>query len=134
MATHSSILAWGIPWDHYIVPGITKRRTQLSDFHFTSLHFCCIAPHRPTSLVVAQPRDQTKSLETVTEAWRVHWTRGSYTKSWGDTPMCTADSRQDVIEAFTTQGRRMLPSIRGIEIRWAHQSPGPTMLIIKRTG
>ena len=83
MATHCSILAWRIPWDHCIVPGVTKRRTQLSNFHFTSLHFCCIAPHRPTSLVVAQPWDQTKSLETVTETSRVYWTWGSYTKVLG---------------------------------------------------
>ena len=35
-ASHSSILAWGIPWT---VHGVTKRRTHLSDccFHFTSL-------------------------------------------------------------------------------------------------
>ena len=30
-ATHSSILAWRIPWTIY---GVTKSRTQLSDFHF----------------------------------------------------------------------------------------------------
>ena len=30
MATHSSILAWRIPW----TPGVTKSQTQLSDFHF----------------------------------------------------------------------------------------------------
>ena len=132
MATHSSILAWRIPWDHYIVPGVTKRRTQLSNFHFTSLLlYCTPQAHKSCSCPALGP---TKSLETVTETCRVYWTRGSYTKSWGDSPMCTADGRQDVTEAFTTQGRRMLPSIRGIDIRWAHQLPGPTMLIIKRIG
>ena len=35
-ATHSSILAWRIPW---IVHGVAKSRTQLSDFHFSLLHF-----------------------------------------------------------------------------------------------
>ena len=30
-STHSSILAWRIPW---IVHGVSKSRTQLSDFHF----------------------------------------------------------------------------------------------------
>ena len=35
-ATHSSILAWRIPGDN-IVHGVTKSRTQLSDFHFTTL-------------------------------------------------------------------------------------------------
>ena len=33
MATHSSILAWGIPWT---VHGVAKSQTQLSDFHFLS--------------------------------------------------------------------------------------------------
>ena len=35
MATHSSTLAWKIPWTEK--PGISKSRTRLS--HFTSLHF-----------------------------------------------------------------------------------------------
>ena len=30
MATHSSILAWRIPWT---VHGVAKSQTQLSDFH-----------------------------------------------------------------------------------------------------
>jgi len=34
LATHSSILAWRIPWTVYIVRGIAKSWTQLSDFHF----------------------------------------------------------------------------------------------------
>ena len=50
MATHSSTLAWRIPWreepGRLLVHGVTKSRTQLSDF--TSLkknkslkNFCC---------------------------------------------------------------------------------------------
>ena len=38
MATHSSILAWRIPWTQEparLVHGVTKSRIQLSDFHFT---------------------------------------------------------------------------------------------------
>ena len=34
-ATHSSILAWRIPWT--TVHGVAKSQTQLSDFHFTLL-------------------------------------------------------------------------------------------------
>ena len=34
-ATHSSIPVWRIPWTVY--PWVAKSRTQLSDFHFTSL-------------------------------------------------------------------------------------------------
>ena len=32
-ATHSSILAWRIPWAVCIVHGVTKSWIQLSDFH-----------------------------------------------------------------------------------------------------
>ena len=35
-ALHSSILAWRIPRTVYIVHGVAKSWTQLSDFHFTS--------------------------------------------------------------------------------------------------
>ena len=31
-ATHSSILAWRIPWT--VFHGVTKNRTQLSNFHY----------------------------------------------------------------------------------------------------
>ena len=52
MATHSSILAWRIPWTEepgglqsmgsLRVHGVAKSRTQLSDFHFTSLLYYVI--------------------------------------------------------------------------------------------
>ena len=32
--SHSSSLAWRIPWTVYIVHGVAKSQTQLSDFHF----------------------------------------------------------------------------------------------------
>ena len=36
MATHSSILAWTIPWtEEPTVHGVAKSGTRLSDFHFT---------------------------------------------------------------------------------------------------
>ena len=35
MATHSSTLAWKIPWTEEPVHGVTKSRTGLSDFTFT---------------------------------------------------------------------------------------------------
>ena len=41
MVTHSSILAWRVPWtEEYSrlqIHGVTKRRVRLTDFHFTSL-------------------------------------------------------------------------------------------------
>ena len=43
MATHSSILAWSIPWTEepnglQTVRGVTKSWAQLSDFHFQWRH------------------------------------------------------------------------------------------------
>ena len=37
MATHSSILAWTIPWAEKSVHGVAKSQTQLSYFHSHSL-------------------------------------------------------------------------------------------------
>ena len=34
-ATHSNILAWGIPWTEKPIHGVTKSQTQLTNFHFT---------------------------------------------------------------------------------------------------
>ena len=35
-STHSSILAWRIPWTVYIVHGVKKSQTRQSDFHSLS--------------------------------------------------------------------------------------------------
>ena len=35
MATHSSILAWKIPWTGLSVHGVAKSQTQLSNFTFS---------------------------------------------------------------------------------------------------
>ena len=40
-ATHSSILAWRIPWTHCIVHGVAKSWTQFSDFHFHFKDILC---------------------------------------------------------------------------------------------
>ena len=64
MATHSSILAWKIPWTEepnglLTVHGVTKSRTRLSDFtftfHFHALEWVAISFSKGTSL----PRDRT---------------------------------------------------------------------------
>ena len=39
-ATHSSILAWRIPWMEEPGRGFSKSQTWLSKYHFTSLHNC----------------------------------------------------------------------------------------------
>jgi len=44
-ATHSSILAWRIPWTICIVQGVAKSRTRLNDFHFTSLTHNILISH-----------------------------------------------------------------------------------------
>ena len=40
MAIHSSILAWRIPWTEVTVHGVTKSRTQQSNFHFKDIKDC----------------------------------------------------------------------------------------------
>ena len=44
-ATHSSILAWRIPWTICIVQGVAKSRTRLNDFHLTSLTHNILISH-----------------------------------------------------------------------------------------
>ena len=48
MATHSSILAWRIPWT-VIVRGVTKTQTQLNDFHTKHLYSIYIVPYCSSS-------------------------------------------------------------------------------------
>ena len=36
-ATHSSTLAWRIPWTPWLIHGVAKSPTRLSDFHFHSI-------------------------------------------------------------------------------------------------
>ena len=68
MATHSSILAWRIPWTEE--PGGLQSmglqsRTRLSDFtslHFTSLHF--------TSLHEGLYNNNVSCLRTVSPSWK----------------------------------------------------------------
>ena len=43
-ATCSSILAWRIPWTLYIVHGVAKSQTQLSDFHFSVIYVVNFIP------------------------------------------------------------------------------------------
>ena len=40
MAIHCSILAWRIPWTEVTVHGVTKSRTQQSNFHFKDIKDC----------------------------------------------------------------------------------------------
>ena len=108
MATHSSILAWRIPWDHYIVPGVTKRRTQLSDF---SLHLTSVVLH-PTGPQGAQPWTKQKAGRQG-QRHREFARHGDLTqRSWGDSPVCIVDSRQDVAEASLLRGEGGFP-LRG---------------------
>ena len=51
MATHSNILAWRIPMDRgalrAAVHGVTKSRTQLSDWAQNSTSFTAVPPRKP---------------------------------------------------------------------------------------
>ena len=39
----------------------------------------------------------------------------SEARSWSDTTLCAADSRQDKVAVFSTRGRGRLPVIEGID-------------------
>ena len=43
---------------------------------------------------------------------------------WSNTPPLIADSRQDRAAIFSTQERKRLPFIEGIDVRLAHPLPG----------
>ena len=86
---------------------------------------CWAAPRRPTkscscpsSRLKKQPRDCDRDINSLLDKGILH--RGS----WSDNPLCAADCRQNVVAVFTTQGRRRLPFIGGIDIRLAHRLPG----------
>ena len=71
------------------------------------------------SLVVAQPRDWRKSPETAIETSMVYWT-GHLRQKLPDTPLFIADGRQGTAAAFATWGKKRIPFIGGIDVRWAH--------------
>ena len=80
MATHSSILAWKIPWTEAwwaAVHGVAKSRTRLSDFTFT-FHFHVLEKEMATHSSVL--------------AWRIPGT-GSLVgcRLWGHTESDTAE-------------------------------------------
>ena len=60
MATHSSILAWKIPWteepDRAAVHGVSKSRTRLSNFTF--FHFMIKLGEGQGSLACCRPWDR----------------------------------------------------------------------------
>ena len=70
MATHSSILAWRIPWteepERATVHGVAKSRTRLSDFtslHFTSLMWASFCIKYFTTITLVNLHN--KSLQSV---------------------------------------------------------------------
>ena len=64
-----------------------------------------------------------KSPETAIETSMVYWT-GHLRQKLPDTPLFIADGRQGTAAAFATWGRRRLPFIGGIDVRWAHSYQG----------
>lgn len=68
---------------------------------------CWALPCRPVNPLIAQPRDQGKSLESVNRDINGLLDRGPYTyeaKSWSDTSPCTANSRKNMITIFSSWG------------------------------
>ena len=74
----------------------------------------------PASRLKKEPRDSNRDISDLLD-------KGSYTpeaRSWSNTSLCVADSKQDMAADFATRGRRRLPFIGGINVRLAHKSPG----------
>ena len=84
---------------------------------------CWAASCRAASLVVGQPPDCKKSLETVTETSAVYWIENLTCEakgSWSNTPPNTADRRQDMAAIFASLEEEVT-IYRGSWRRVAHQ-------------
>ena len=74
MATHSSILAWRIPWTEepgglHTVQGVAKSRTRLSDFTFT---FTIFQPeHQQTQRKLEEKLEKEMTTHSSILAWRI---------------------------------------------------------------
>ena len=93
MATHSSILAWEIPWTEEpggLQSGVAKSQTRLSDFafHFQSIckqfwaslvaqrlkHLPAMQETWVRSLGQENPLEKEMATHSSTLAWRIPWT------------------------------------------------------------
>lgn len=72
-------------------------------------------PQGPASHIVAQPQDQRAERQTTTYQMRESY--GSEATSWSNTPLWTADSRQDTARLLLLWRRRRLPVIESIDFR-----------------
>ena len=72
------------------------------------------------SLVVAQPRDWKKPRDSNRDI-NSYWT-GHLRQKLPDTPLFIADGRQGTAAAFATRGKKRIPFIGGIDVRWAHSN------------
>ena len=82
-STHCSVLAWRIPWIVYIVHGVAKSQTQLSDFHFhVYIHVGSdgkesrspVQETQVRSLGGEDPLEEELSTHSSILAWRIPWT------------------------------------------------------------
>ena len=81
----------------------------------------------PASVVVAQPQDRRKGLETVTETSMVYWTgylMHPKQKGLEQHPHCERQPAGRTLQAIcTAMGRWRLPFIGGSDVTLAHQLP-----------
>ena len=75
----------------------------------------------PASRPKEEPRNRDREVSGLLDRGLTHLKRMGLKAI---PPPCMAGSRQDVTAIFTTQGRRRLPFVGGIDIRLAHQLPG----------
>ena len=81
MATHSSILAWEIPWTEYPgglqAMGCSKSRTRLSDYQVVAPMVKCLPAMRVTQVQSLGQEDLLeKEMATHSSilAWKIPWT------------------------------------------------------------
>ena len=91
---------------------------------FCKVGSCLAAPCTPASPALAWPNKEPRVSNRDVSRLRDGGSFVSEARSLSDTLPCAADDRQDTAIISATWGRRRLPYIEGIDIRWAHPLPG----------
>lgn len=84
-----------------------------------TLHTC-----KPCTCPALRPNKEPRVSNRDVSGLRDGGTFVSEARSLSDTLLCAADDKQDTAIISATWGRRRLPYIEGIDIRWAHLLPG----------
>ena len=107
---------------------LSATSTQLPTKSYTSclLLDCTLQACTPCSCPALKPKKEPGySNRGISGLWdRGIWPYTSEARSWSNTPLLTADGRQDVTAIFATRGRTRLPFLGWIDVRWAQGYQG----------